>query len=63
MRHALMACLVLSAAAGVGAGPLGRLEVGKPLPEVAFTALEDGRPITLQQYGGQKLVLHVFASW
>lgn len=36
---------------------------GQPFPDRHFPALEDGTPVSLTDYQGQKVVLHVFASW
>ena len=63
MRGIIAAGLLAAAATAAQAGPMGRLEVGKPFPDVTFTALADGKPASLQSYRGQRVVLHVFASW
>ena len=39
------------------------IEVGNPLPLLQLPRLEDGRPGSVADYRGEKLVLHVFASW
>ncbi len=39
------------------------LEIGQPFPDLVLPALEDGRPRTLAEFRGQKLVLYIFASW
>jgi len=41
----------------------GGLEVGQSFPGIKLPSLEDGRPRSLADFRGQKLVLHVFASW
>jgi hypothetical protein len=38
-------------------------EVGTPFPTLALPALDDGRPASIADYRGQKLIVHVFASW
>jgi len=38
-------------------------EVGEPFPTLALPALEDGRPRSVADFRGEKLILHVFASW
>lgn len=43
--------------------PASGFEVGAPFPPVAFPSLEDGRPMSLADFRGQKVILHVFASW
>jgi hypothetical protein len=35
----------------------------KPFPELFLPSLDDGRPLSIASFRGQKLVLHVFASW
>lgn len=39
------------------------LEVGEAFPDVRLPALDDGRPVSLARFRGQKVILHVFASW
>jgi hypothetical protein len=50
------------AIAGDGSERLG-LEAGQPIPEVVLPALDDGRPMSISDFRGEKVVLHVFASW
>ena len=38
-------------------------QVDQPFPDLALPALEDGRPASIRDYRGQKVILHVFASW
>ncbi len=38
-------------------------EVGQPFPTLSFPALEDGRPRSIADFRGQRVILHVFASW
>ncbi len=37
--------------------------VGEPFPDLLLPAAADGRTASLADFRGQKLVLHVFASW
>ena len=37
--------------------------VGEPFPTLAFPALDDGEPTSIADFRGQRLILHVFASW
>ena len=39
------------------------LEVGQPFPNIVLPNLADGRPGSIGQFRGRKLLLHVFASW
>lgn len=41
----------------------GEIEVGKPFPKIVLPLLEDGRPASLSDFQGQKLILHIWASW
>ena len=38
-------------------------QVGHPFPDLTLPALQDGRPASIRDYRGQKVILHVFASW
>jgi hypothetical protein len=41
----------------------GAFEVGQTFPDLMLPSLEDGQPTSMRDYRGQKVVLHVFASW
>jgi len=36
---------------------------GQPFPDLLLPSIEDGRPTSLAEFRGQKIVLQVFASW
>ncbi len=38
-------------------------QVGQPFPDLTLPALQDGLPASIRDYRGQKVILHVFASW
>jgi hypothetical protein len=38
-------------------------EVGKPLPFVLLPSLQDGQSMSIADFRGQKLMLHIWASW
>ena len=40
-----------------------RIQVGKPFPGIVLPALEDGSPRSVSSFRGEKLILHIFASW
>jgi len=42
--------------------PVG-FEVGHTFPNLVLPSLEDGQPMSLAQFRGQKLILQIFASW
>ena len=39
------------------------IEIGKPFPVMKFPSLADERATGIEDFKGQKVVLHVFASW
>ena len=41
----------------------GKIEIDKPFPGITFRSMEDGSPVSMADYRGKKVVLHVFASW
>jgi hypothetical protein len=45
------------------ADPRITLDVGRPFPDLLLPALRDGKPTSLADFRGKKVVLHVFASW
>ena len=51
------------AAGSVAAPAAPILEAGRPFPDLVLPALADGRPVSIRDFLGEKLVLHVFASW
>ncbi len=38
-------------------------EVGQKFPDIVFPALDGERPLSLADFRGQKVLLHIFASW
>lgn len=43
---------------------IGReLKVGQPFPTLVLPSLEDGSPLSLAKFRGQKVILHIWASW
>jgi len=43
--------------------PAPGFQPGQQFPEVVLPSLEDGQPMSITQFHGKKLILHVFASW
>jgi hypothetical protein len=64
MPRLTLACVAaaLLTAASYGADA-PRLEVGEPFPDLVLPALDDGRPLSVAQFRGRRLILMVFASW
>ena len=52
-----------AAALPAAAGRTGPIEVGEPFPDLRLPTLEDGRLRSIADFRGERLVLHVFASW
>ncbi len=59
---ALPACRSEESAGRFELPPHG-FEAGQAFPDISLPALEDGRPVRLSEFRGQKILLHVFASW
>ena len=53
---------VLTLSQGVKAEP-PVMNVGQPFPDIAFPSMEDGSPMSIADFRGKKVILHVFASW
>ena len=39
------------------------LKVGEPFPVIALPSAKDGQPMSVNDFRGRKLLLHLFASW
>ncbi len=52
----------LGSASSAAADP-PRFEVGNRVPQIVLPALADGRPMSLADFRGRKVILQVFASW
>lgn len=37
--------------------------VGEPFPDLELPSLKDGAALSVSAFRGQKVILHVFASW
>ena len=42
---------------------LARFKVGQPFPDLVLPRADNGQPMSLAQYRGKKVLLHIFASW
>ena len=38
-------------------------KVGEPFPNLVLPSLTDENPLSLARFRGQKVILHIFASW
>jgi len=57
-----MAAAAPSQASAQGSLPAS-FEVGAPFPTLSFPSLDGGRPASIADFRGQKVILHIFASW
>lgn len=55
--------LLLISTLGMGRAEAMALEIGRPFPLLRLPSLEDGKPLSVAEFRGQKLVLHIWASW
>jgi hypothetical protein len=62
---AFAACLLACGgdSAFLPSDPVLKVQVGQPVPDFVLPSLEDGSPMSLAQFRGKKVLLHVFASW
>lgn len=54
--------LIGSASAAQQLPPTG-FDPGRAFPTTAFPSLEDGTPMSIADFRGKRVILHVFASW
>jgi len=57
---ALMSTL-LTLAITASAAP--QLAIGEMFPQLTLPSISDGAAVSIEQFRGQKLLLHIFASW
>jgi hypothetical protein len=43
--------------------PESGFAVGTAFPTISLPSLEDGRPMSIADFRGKKVILHIFASW
>jgi peroxiredoxin len=43
--------------------PPSGFTVGEPFPDLAFPAVDGGRPMSMADFRGKRVILHIFASW
>lgn len=60
---ALFTLLILGSPVATAQDPAARFKVGQPFPDLVFPSVEGGRPTSIVQYRGKKVLLHIFASW
>lgn len=49
--------------AAMGSSRAADLRVGQAFPKLSFPSAETGAPMSIDDFRGEKLVVHLFASW
>ena len=55
--------LALLLVASIGAAAPSGFQVGQSFPHLTLPTLEDGQPLSVADYRGKKVILHIWASW
>ena len=63
IRISLRIGLAASILSLAGIGSARDFRVGEPFPALAFPSADDGTPVSMADFRGHKVLLHVFASW
>jgi hypothetical protein len=58
----LFAAIPSTARAQSSLPPVG-FHAGQKFPEVVLPSMTDGQPMSVTQFRGKKVILHIFASW
>jgi len=58
-----LAAMTISVGDTVAKPPSAEFKVGEPFPSLVLPSLADGKPLSLAQFRGEKVILHIFASW
>ncbi|MEE8162364.1 MAG: hypothetical protein V3T61_12080 [Acidobacteriota bacterium] len=56
----LFASLLFANTAGASGA---EIRVGQPFPNLFLPSMEDGGPVSIADFRGQKAILHIWASW
>lgn len=63
MRLLVTIVTLLGISAWAHAAEPSTIEIGKAFPAIVLPSLEDGEPMSIRDFRGEKVVLHIFASW
>ena len=55
--------LAMGALLGGPASQAVEIREGQPFPEIPLPAMSDGSALSIADFRGRKVALHVFASW
>jgi hypothetical protein len=59
----VVAVLLFGGSCALFSLPDSGFEVGNAFPTLYLPSLADGKPQSIADYRGEKVILHVFASW
>lgn len=62
MKRIFQLMLAVSTA-GTLAAEVTNIQLNEPFPSIVLPSVEDGSAMSVEQFRGQRLMLHVFASW
>jgi hypothetical protein len=40
-----------------------KFEIGSKFSSISLPSLEDKKPMSIENFRGEKIILHIFASW
>ena len=58
-----LAVIAISLGDGVAKPSSTGFKIGEPFPSQVLPSLVDEKPLSLDRFRGQKVILHIFASW
>ena len=58
----LMLPLVTPGPESVPLSPV-RIAVGEPFPKIVLPSIDGSAPFSIEKFRGNKVILHIFASW
>lgn len=63
MSFMLLAPLLVTP--GLESAPLSPvpITVGEPFPEIVLPSIDGSAPFSIKKFRGNKVILHIFASW
>jgi hypothetical protein len=59
----VLGCAALASVTFPAPGRAQGLAEGSPFPEIRLPSLENAAPMSIRDFRGKKVVLHIFASW
>jgi hypothetical protein len=59
----LTGTLLAAPAAAEETGTEMPIEIGQPFPTLTLPSIADGSPMSVTEFRGKKVLLHIWASW